>query len=992
LSCGLSTDNATRNSYEKELNTQQGLPGYSVVLLQIAGSDEFAEQFRQVAAIMLKRHTQSHWIPEPDSSELTEVADTYTNDGDRSLVRSHLLGVLTHTPSKVQSQLGVAFKNIARLEWPAAWPELLPEIIANITSHDTIKTHGGLMAVRLLARNYQYIPQAKRRVPLETLVESTYPMLLQLFQSLSQVPSDSSGHMILLILKSFWSSSNFGMPVYLAQESVMVHWMTEMLKLLEAPIPQGEPTDPDLRKDFVWWKCKRWISKIFDRLFNRYGETKQLTTKDAREFSRQFLKLYAPKLLETSMKILFAMKNGSYLPSRVQYSCLSFINHAVRNHVMYPVLKPHVDTLFKEILFPLVCFSNSDRELWTEDPEEYLRKEFNIMEDFYSPKSAASLIIIDLGRNRGKNHLNSLMSFVGMCMMRYLSTPEHEKNSQEKDGCMTVIGELEDKLRAEPAYKSQLEGLIMQHIYPEFNSQFPWLRAKACWIFGRYYKMEWSNPENYLTGLRLVLKCIVDPELPVRVRAVLALQHLIQNELSTEEIRKVLPLLLEEFFKIMNEIDNDELVATLRQIIDHFAEEMGPYSVGLCSKLSQVFIKICEESNDDEDSAVTALECLGAIQTILEAISERPDLYPPVEEVLYPVLNLTLQPDFADFFEEGAKIITFITFFSANISPKMWSLVPLLHERFQECSDFIQDVLNPLDNYISRSTEFFLTGGPYLTMVSEIYKKLILDEKESENNCLDACKLIESVILNCRGRVDQYIEPYCQIALTRLPKTKRDVLRCLLIGVVVNSIYYNPSFTLEILARNGWMEQFFTVWFQHIPKLPRSHDRKLTVLTLLTLMSMSPEAMPAVVKNGHQQILEVAITTCHDLLRHKQIMAEAELIEEDDDEDDDYEVRELEEPVAVEEAHEMGNEDAEPFEDDDNFDDFDDDMFDEDEEVTTPLDPIDETALLMEFVSRVQNGNPASYAVLAKNQVVMQRLNELNQRKCTCENHHQKLQ
>ncbi|PRP84900.1 hypothetical protein PROFUN_07554 [Planoprotostelium fungivorum] len=987
LSCGLSSNNQERTSSEKALSALQNQPNYCVALLQIAGNNEVPEQYRQIAAIMFKRHTQSHWIAEQDDEargEITEVGESYTNDADRTWVRTHIVDALTYTPSRVQSQLGVGFKNIARLEWPNAWPELLPQILNNLVSKDALKTHGALLAVRLLARNYQYIPQVKRRIPLENLVNTTFPIVLQLLQSLSQLQTEAAGHMILLILKCFWSSSNFGMPTHLAGESVMVQWMTEMLKLLEAPIPPGEPADEDMRKDFVWWKCKRWVVKIFDRLFNRYGETKQLPTKDGRDFSRQFLKLYAPRLLETSMRILFSMKNGNYLPSRIQYSCLSFVNHAVRNQVMYPMLKPHVDALFKEVLFPLVCFSNADMELWNDDPEEYLRKEFDIEEDFYSPKSAASLIIIDLGRNRGKNHLNPMMSFVGMSMMRYLQATEKERNPQEKDGCMAVIGELEDKLRITPSYQSQLENLIIQHIYPEFTSPHPWLRAKACWIFGKYYKMEWSNSDNFKTGLRQVLTCIRDPELPVRVRAVMALQFLIQNPVSTEEIRNILPQLLEEIFKIMGEIDNDELVVTLRTIIDHFSEEMGPYSLGLCQKLSQIFIKICNENNDEDDSAITALECLGAIQTILEAISGRPELYPPIEEVLYPLLQVTLQPDLADFFEEGVKIITFITYFSNEISPRMWSLFPVLHDRFQECSDFIQDILNPLDNYISRSTETFLTAGPYLPMVSEMYKKLILNTDESESNCLDACKLIEAVILNCRGRVDQFIEPYCQIALARLVKAKKDNLRCLLIGIVVNSIYYNPAFTLDIMNRNNWTQQFFTVWFQHIPKLPRTHDKKLTILTLLSLMTMT-ENIPEVVRVASIQMLETAILTCHDLLRHKQIIAEAE--EEDDDfEDNDPTDQELDDTQPIQDEEPTGVQELTG--EDDDFDDWDDDEFEEDEEVTTPLDNFDETAMLLEFVKRVQRENFALYdSVLKKNGAVITRLNELEARKCVCEAH-----
>ena len=49
---------------------------------------------------------------------------------------------------------------------------------------------------------------------------------------------------------------------------------------------------------------------------------------------------------------------------------------SLRNPNMYRILKPHLDTMFREIIFPVICFNAQDQELWNEDPQEYLRKEF----------------------------------------------------------------------------------------------------------------------------------------------------------------------------------------------------------------------------------------------------------------------------------------------------------------------------------------------------------------------------------------------------------------------------------------------------------------------------------------------------------------------------------------------------------------------------------------------------------------------------------------
>jgi hypothetical protein len=44
-------------------------------------------------------------------------------------------------------------------------------------------------------------------------------------------------------------------------------------------------------------------------------------------------------------------------------------------------------------------------------------------------------------------------------------------------------------------------------------------------------------------------------------------------------------LLFSEFCKLMNEVENEDLVFTLETIVDKFGEEMAPYAIGLCENL-----------------------------------------------------------------------------------------------------------------------------------------------------------------------------------------------------------------------------------------------------------------------------------------------------------------------------------------------------------------------------------------------------------------------
>lgn len=48
----------------------------------------------------------------------------------------------------------------------------------------------------------------------------------------------------------------------------------------------------------------------------------------------------------------------------------------VGQSVAWKLLKPHMLSVIQHVLFPLMCYSDSDQELWNSDPYEYVRVKF----------------------------------------------------------------------------------------------------------------------------------------------------------------------------------------------------------------------------------------------------------------------------------------------------------------------------------------------------------------------------------------------------------------------------------------------------------------------------------------------------------------------------------------------------------------------------------------------------------------------------------------
>lgn len=59
-------------------------------------------------------------------------------------------------------------------------------------------------------------------------------------------------------------------PKQLFDPTIFNAWMVLFLNVLERDVPlEGQPSDPEIRKSWGWWKVKKWVVHILNRLFTR---------------------------------------------------------------------------------------------------------------------------------------------------------------------------------------------------------------------------------------------------------------------------------------------------------------------------------------------------------------------------------------------------------------------------------------------------------------------------------------------------------------------------------------------------------------------------------------------------------------------------------------------------------------------------------------------------------------------------------------------------
>jgi len=171
-------------------------------------------------------------------------------------------------------------------------------------------------------------------------------------------------------------------------------------------------------------------------------------------------------------------------------------------------------------------------------------------------------------------------------------------------------------------------------------------------------------------------------------------------------------------------------------------------------------------------------------------------------------------------------------------------------------------MIPPIDNFISRAPDTFL-AGPYLDMVMNMYKKAVGDVTSDESEAATATELVESIMHNCKGRVDRIIPDILGITVQRLnsitdPKESQS-FRVLLIEVISNALYYNPALALSIMESQKMTQSVFGQWLALIPHFKNQYDIKLIVLGLSAIFELPPSSLPPIVQQGAKVILEALV-------------------------------------------------------------------------------------------------------------------------------------
>jgi len=420
---------------------------------------------------------------------------------------------------------------------------------------------------------------------------------------------------------------------------------------------------------------------------------------------------------------------------------------------------------------------------------------------------------------------------------------------------------------------------------------------------------DWSKPELLNTAYQSVTQCLSDPSLPVRVQAALTLPELCEHPQVHEGVAPHIGQIMKGLLALSNEVDLDSLTQATRSLVSKFSDELLPFAADMAQALHQSYMRLMSEiadarrrlGDEDDDSSeekvLVAMNILKTLQQLVVGLEGNVNVLYQVEAASIPLIKYTLKEEIVEIYDEALELLDSTQFALKMITNEQWDLFEVIYDVFKTSgADFIAEMFPSLDNYLTYGAAYLTNHPDTMDKMLDIYLSTMTSKTLSCSDRITACKLADSMLLCLRGHTDRAVPMFLQHTIKIIqrgittvdPVTTKALLMHAL-EVVLNAIYYNPALSMDVLIKNGWSSEFFGEWFSRLSSFKRTHDKKLSLLAISAILSISmSEGVDNILAQSSGQLVVGALTlfeSLPDAIRTRFELEKRYNLDSDDDSD-----------------------------------------------------------------------------------------------------------
>jgi hypothetical protein len=663
------------------------------------------------------------------------------------------------------------------------------------------------------------------------------------------------------------------------------------------------------KRSYPWLsiQLKKWAGRIMLMFISRYGVPNYSAPQNV-EFAEYFRANISIQFLGPVMNVLMARSNGRFVMNEVTKLCIQYLTESVQLSPTYKLIKQHLDVLLLNILFPTLCITEEEEDLFDTDPTEYVKRVLSAKgEECLDPRSAALELLQMFAINRHNDLFPKFLPYVQTVLANQAATAASANSSSSahrdalaynraRDGAMLAVTTIADVFRANKKYRHIMPTFLSSHVLPDLSSPVPYIRARACWVIEHTQECDFVDPsgnklnktairnERLHAAIVGLLNGLKDNQFPVQTAAANAIGSIIKFETAANALRPLVPQLITVYFNIIAEdTENRDVLTTLQTVVLKFAEEVKPFAAQMIIQLQQIFLQLSglsldgttshrdNEDSVEEGSIHSGVDCLATITTVLDACGEDSSLFQQLEPVLSPLMHRLLREgkNSMEYLTAALEMLSYFTYMLDQFSPITWSLCgPLLEAMCGWGFDYMQEILSPLLNFVTKDIHSFLAGShnnvSYVQwLLIGIEKGLASTESVSEHDARVSCTLLTCLLvstgLNAPQTVDSLLPTIVHSCVFgRLQTCATIALKIQLLDVGLACIYYNAPLTFQLMdscpqVPNGVQVFFGTLLTELQTHMNNQQSRRMIVYAftkIISLMSSQSQGIPSMISNN----------------------------------------------------------------------------------------------------------------------------------------------